>query len=284
MASYASPHVSQTQFALTQASTPPPPPPKPSGHSSGRGTPQTGPPLPPTPTQVAHAQQTAQTGSEAAGGAVPAPVASPVEPPEEGWLPAGLKDKTCVTLLLAPAPTLTHLLNDTTDTHTSTAELAEILESPDLQRALIYAPTTAHASLTTSTLPLSTLLAQNLALADSLRSSEAHLSHTRQGVQSRLLSLRALEAQWRAKQAEQDAALAAFGPPALYQRLSSAIAEQEALCRGLEESFLEGEEGGVAGEREVVEFVRRIREARKVAYLRRERKERWDEGRVGGWR
>lgn len=75
-----------------------------------------------------------------------------------------------------------------------------------------------------------------------------------------------------------------FSPPAMYQRLSAAVGEQEALCRGLEESFLEGEGGVMASEREVAEFVRRYREGRKVAYLRAERKERWDEGRVGGWR
>lgn len=100
--------------------------------------------------------------------------------------------------------------------------------------------------------------------------------------------MRALESQWRAKQAEQDAALRDFSPPALYQRLSAAVGEQEALCRGLEESFLEGESlragDSVASEREVAEFVRRLREGRKVAYMRAERKERWDEGRVGGWR
>lgn len=64
------------------------------------------------------------------------------------------------------------------------------------------------------------------------------------------------------------------------------MAEQDALCRGLEESFLEGEggDGGMASEREVADFVRRLREGRKVAWLRGERKERWDEGRVGGWR
>lgn len=43
-------------------------------------------------------------------------------------------------------------------------------------------------------------------------------------------------------------------------------------------------QGGIASEREVSEFVRRVREARRVAYLRRERKERWDEGRIGGLR
>lgn len=102
------------------------------------------------------------------------------------------------------------------------------------------------------------------------------------------MALRALERQWKAKQIEQDEALREFSPPALYQRLSAAVGEQEALCRGLEESFLEGQGAGgndvVASEREVTEFVRRLREGRKTLYLRAERKERWDEGRVGGWR
>jgi Modifier of rudimentary (Mod(r)) protein len=61
------------------------------------------------------------------------------------------------------------------------------------------------------------------------------------------------------------------------------VSDQEQLCRGLEESFLE-EQGGAASEREAAEFVRRVKEARRVAYLRRERKERWDEGRIGGLR
>jgi hypothetical protein len=128
-----------------------------------------------------------------------------------------------------------------------------------------------------------------VALASSLAALEAHLKNQRQATQSRLLAQRALEGQWRAKQAEQDAALRDFSAPALYQRLSAAVAEQDALCRGLEESFLEGSDdatdgAGVATEREVSEFIRRYRESKKTDYLRRERKERWDEGRVGGWR
>lgn len=68
----------------------------------------------------------------------------------------------------------------------------------------------------------------------------------------------------------------------MYQRLVAAVGEQQALCKTIEEDFLE--EDGTAGEREVSDYVRRVKEARKVEYLRRERKERWDEGRVGGWR
>jgi hypothetical protein len=85
-----------------------------------------------------------------------------------------------------------------------------------------------------------------------------------------------------------DAALAPFAPASLYQRLAAGVGEQEGVCRALEESFVAGdggeEDGRVASEREVAEWVRNYREAKKLAYLRRERKERWDEGRVGGWR
>ena len=169
-----------------------------------------------------------------------------------------------------------------------TKDLHEILQTPELQHAIIHNPETAHGSLRASTAPLQALLAQNVQLAESLKQLEAHVQHQRDGTQSRLLALRALERQWKTKQAEQDEALREFSPPALYQRLSAAVGEQEALCRGLEESFLEGEGVGghdaIASEREVIDFVRRIREGRKIAYLRAERKERWDEGRVGGWR
>ena len=154
-----------------------------------------------------------------------------------------------------------------------------MLQTPELQHAIIHNPDTAHPSLAASTAPLQTLLSQNIALAEQLKGLESHLRHQRESTQSRLLSLRALERQWQAKQAEQDAALREFSPPAMYQRLSSAVGEQEQLCRGLEESFLEGESAhageAVASEREVSDFVRRLREGRKIAYLRAERKERW---------
>jgi hypothetical protein len=170
----------------------------------------------------------------------------------------------------------------------STKDLHHVLQTPELQNAIIHNPETAHPSLAASTAPLQALLAQNVSLAESLKQLESHVHNQRDSTQSRLLALRALERQWRDKQTEQDEALRDFSPPALYQRLNAAVGEQESLCRGLEESFLEGEGTGggdaVASEREVADFVRRLRDGRKVAYLRAERKERWDEGRVGGWR
>lgn len=69
---------------------------------------------------------------------------------------------------------------------------------------------------------------------------------------------------------------------ALYRVLEASAAEQEALVRGVEESWLD--EAGVAGEREVEGFVRRVREGVRLGFLRRERLGRWGEGRVGGWR
>jgi hypothetical protein len=60
------------------------------------------------------------------------------------------------------------------------------------------------------------------------------------------------------------------------------VSEGDAHARGLEESFLDGT--GKAGEREVGDWVRGLKEARRVAYVRREGRERWDEGRIGGLR
>ncbi|KAL6703249.1 hypothetical protein ACN47E_010037 [Coniothyrium glycines] len=259
---YSSPRHSQ-QFYQYDASTPPPPPPK---HNSGTATPSQGPPLPPPPPGQAQpfANHTHTPSNDLAHSSqASAPGQFAVQPPDDGWLPDILKDKP-------------------------TKDLHHILQTPELQHALIHNPETTHPSLPAATAQLQELLAQNVTLAESLKQLEAHVQHQRQSVQSRLLSLRALESQWKSKQSEQDEALRDFSPPALYQRLNAAVSEQEALCRGLEESFLEGEGSGggdaVASEREVADFVRRLREGRKLAYLRAERKERWDEGRVGGWR
>lgn len=83
-----------------------------------------------------------------------------------------------------------------------------------------------------------------------------------------------------------DHALAPFSPASLYQHLNQGVVEQEAVCHALEESFLEGPSGNGdrATEREASDWVRKYREAKKLYYLRQEKKERWDEGRVGGWR
>jgi len=164
----------------------------------------------------------------------------------------------------------------------SKADLSDILSNSDVQATLVNAPSTTHPSVPQSQKPLHTALQQNIALANHLISLESQLDAQRATTQSQLLSLHALERQWRQKQAEMDTVLSPFNPKSLYQRLAQAVQEQEQVCQALEESFLEGD--GRAGEREVGDFVRRYRESRKLMLLRRERKERWDEGRVGGWR
>lgn len=111
-----------------------------------------------------------------------------------------------------------------------------------------------------------------------------HLADLRASTETMLLTHQSLEVSWRKKQTEMDAALAPWSPKALYQRLSAAIAEQEAVCRAVEESFLDEDHQGRASEKEIADWVRRVRaEAAKLA-ARKEAKARWDEGRVGGWR
>ena len=67
----------------------------------------------------------------------------------------------------------------------------------------------------------------------------------------------------------------------LYRRLVKGEREAEEVSRVMEESFLEG---GGGGERELGDMVRRYREGRVLVARRREGRQRWDEGRVGGWR
>ena len=157
------------------------------------------------------------------------------------------------------------------------------MAKPDLLAALAHSTSTAHPSIASAQEPLQAALDENVALASHLNELEARLTHLRSSTQAQLLSTHALERQWKQKQSEMDRALAPFAPSSLYQMLSQGVQEQEMVCRALEESFLEGD-GSTASDKEVVEWVRRYREAKKVYYSRRERKERWDEGRVGGWR
>ncbi|KND90334.1 hypothetical protein TOPH_04917 [Tolypocladium ophioglossoides CBS 100239] len=168
----------------------------------------------------------------------------------------------------------------------STQDLAALLASPALLSALTHAPSAAHPSLAASHAALAAALDQNAQLAGQLVALADRLARQRSATQAQLLSTHALERQWRQRQSDMDHALAPFAPASLYQRLAQGVQEQAAVCHAMEESFLEGDgDGGPpASERDVADWVRRYREAKVQLYLRQERKERWDEGRVGGWR
>ncbi|KAL1999597.1 hypothetical protein VTN02DRAFT_4294 [Thermoascus thermophilus] len=255
---------------VVDADTPPPPPPKPSSHeASRRGTPQTGPPLPRPPQALSQEELQLQTASCGQGETLtqaphpegaqhPSSQSPQPEPPsvEEGWIPDILKDK-------------------------STVELQSVLQNPDLISAL----STLHPSHAASQQQLHALLESNKALANHLLSLESHLANLRASTDSLLLAHQSLEVSWRKKQAEMDAALAPWSPKALYQRLVAAVAEQEAVCRAVEESFLEEDHHqGRASDKEVADWVRRVRAEAAKLEARREARARWDEGRVGGWR
>ncbi|KAK2002864.1 hypothetical protein LX36DRAFT_567358 [Colletotrichum falcatum] len=184
----------------------------------------------------------------------------PVPDPGDQWLPRVLQDK-------------------------SKQDLADIATSPDLLNALTHAPSTIHPSLSSSHQALQSALAENIELASRLVELESRLAHQRSATQAQLLSTHALERQWRQKQSDMDHALAPFSPASMYQRLGQGVQEQASVCHVLEESFIEGEgDGAHASERETLDWIKRYRDAKVLYYLRQERKERWDEGRVGGWR
>lgn len=162
-------------------------------------------------------------------------------------------------------------------------DLTKILQDPRLLHAATHSPETAHPSVSASHEQLQSSLNENIELGARLSDLESRVAAERSSAQAQLLSTHALERQWRQKQSELDGALEGFSPTALYQRLGQGVQEQGMMCQALEESFLEGD-GGETADREVSEWIRRYREARTLYYLRQERKERWDEGRVGGWR
>ncbi|TVY20545.1 hypothetical protein LARI1_G001588 [Lachnellula arida] len=264
------PHRNSQSF---DPNAPPAPPPKPSSQEvSRRSTPAGSQSLPPPPPPQPEgfgtygASDDPRSFQQARFSSSEVLYAEQIQDPGERWLPKILEDKTFVTLR-----------------HKIKQDLADVLAKPDLLAALAHSTSTAHASIASAQEPLQAALTENIALASHLNELEARLAHLRSSTQAQLLSTHALERQWKQKQSDMDRALAPFSPSSLYQRLSQSVQEQEMVCRALEESFLEGD-GGTATEREVVEWVRRYREATKVYYSRRERKERWDEGRVGGWR
>ncbi|KAL6868952.1 hypothetical protein ACO1O0_000275 [Amphichorda felina] len=230
------------------SSTPPVPPPKPGSHeASGISTPTTA----------------SNNTSSTDGRPLPTSVAPPQPPsipdPGDQWLPQLLQDK-------------------------SKHDIAAILSSPGLLHTLTHAPQTAHPSLQASHAALQTALAENVDLAEHAADLEARLARQRAATQAQLLSTHALERQWRQKQSDMDHALASFAPASLYQRVAQGVQEQAAVCQAMEESFLDADDGAAESERDVAEWVRRYRDARVLYYLRQERKDRWDEGRVGGWR
>ncbi|KAK6443279.1 hypothetical protein LTR95_000105 [Oleoguttula sp. CCFEE 5521] len=227
-------------------STPPVPPPKPSTSSTPINR---GPPPPPLPVGHVHHEVSELDGNPSAQSHehyFPQGQAQIQIPAiQHDWLPESLKDK-------------------------STADLHHLLESRDLQGALLNDASTTHPALPASQAALQPLVESNVSLAESLLSLEARLTQQREQTQSRLLALRALEQQHRAKIAETEDALRAFSPMALYQRLNASAQEQHQLVQGIEESWLD--ESGVASDREIGDFVRRVKDGKKLAFLRTERK------------
>ncbi|KAG5973164.1 hypothetical protein E4U58_005608 [Claviceps cyperi] len=253
------------------SSTPPVPPPKgPSGDlntSTSTSTYIASSTPPPPPLRPLPGDGGAQRGEGSTSPPAPATTSEDISDPGEDWLPDFVREK-------------------------GTQDLAALLSSPTLLHALAHAPSSAHESTLSSHKTLTSFLHHNSHLAEQLTSAATRLSHQRSATQAALLSTHALERQWRQKQADMDHVLRPFAPAALYQRLGQGVQEQGAVCEALEESFLDGGGGAgsavgeieAGGEKELGEWVRRYREARVLWYLRREKRERWDEGRVGGWR
>ncbi|KAF8476906.1 hypothetical protein BDZ91DRAFT_843652 [Kalaharituber pfeilii] len=163
----------------------------------------------------------------------------------------------------------------------SLEDLQYLLHSPELMNALF---TSTHPTSDQCSAAVSDALTQNINLATRLQALERNLIHLREHAERKLLEAKAMERSWREKEKEMYVALQPFSPPALYNRLMSAVAEADSMSEALEASFLEERGTGKEGAKDIGEFVKEYRTMRKTYHLRKERKERWDEGRIGGWR
>lgn len=160
----------------------------------------------------------------------------------------------------------------------STIDFHAALSDPVLLNALAHL----HPSYAASQTHLQAALRANQAMATYLKEQETRLAALRASTESLLLQHQSLELTWRKKQSEMDMALEPWSPKALYQRLVAALGEQEAIGKAVEDSFLEGD--GVATERELGDWVRKIKTEAAILEKRIQARARWDEGRVGGWR
>ncbi|KPI43720.1 uncharacterized protein AB675_6350 [Cyphellophora attinorum] len=288
---------------------PPPPPPKPHGHIASNDPSRTGTPLsyaqeqqrpaPQLPTQSALQQQQPQyTASPGLGSPPPPPLppnpssfSKPGDAPHPAHAPqqsasyaSGLPQSQQIP---PPHPSERWLPEQPPLATYSIPDLTDLLNQPPLLHALSQS----HPSYESAIQPLNTLLAQNLALAKELSQLESQLRAERDKTAQLMLNHTSLQQQWRRKQSEMDNALSPWQPRAMYQRLVASTGEQEALLRAIHESFLEGHGDGSAtsvdgkaSDREVAEWIRRIKEGTTTLERRRELKNRWDEGRVGGFR
>ncbi|KAI1629675.1 hypothetical protein EDD37DRAFT_604554 [Exophiala viscosa] len=279
-------HASPAPSSPITAGAPPPPPPKPlsqfndqiqSSASSRSGTPgpssttapalpavpgltnspRPQPPLPPAQSYSTPVSQV-QYQSQTVHNSIPPPSLS------DRWIPPELQDK--------PINELHPLVHNT---------------------SLLASFAASHPSYSSALVPLQSAVQANIQLAEQVSRAENQLHQLRNETAQLLLNHTSLQTQWKRKQSEMDDALAPWGPRQMYQRLVSSINEQEALLRAVQESFLDGSDrddsfygggNGKASEKDVSEWIRRIKEGTTTLEKRKEMRARWDEGRVGGWR
>ena len=164
----------------------------------------------------------------------------------------------------------------------STSQLQEVLRDRELLEGLNQSVNTRHPSHQNDIAAVARMLSSNTLLAQAVAHEEELLVEKRTRVENNLLTLHALERQWRGKQANMDRALDPFSPQSLYRQLANSVTEADDMSERIVEAFLS--EDSSASDRETSDWVRAMRESRTRYWKRRARKERWDEGKVGGWR
>lgn len=157
----------------------------------------------------------------------------------------------------------------------SKTDLQEILDSTDLLHDIFLA----HHSLPTQH---ASLLAQEeerhrdaLARIATLREQ---IVHQRQITETAVAATKSLEAEWERVEKGMYLAQKPYSAQSLLLDLKNVLSEAERTSEGQLASFLDSSGGNVE------DFIREYRKTRKLRHLRAEKVQRWQDGRVGGFR
>jgi hypothetical protein len=165
--------------------------------------------------------------------------------------------------------------------------ISDLLHRPNAISRLSHDADSPSPSLLASPSTVQSRIEQNIALASNIVKLERDVYQMRTIVRNQLLTTHALERQWKQKETELDSALRHLSPSALYLRLQQGSLEQLRACSAIEQGFFSGRENdeleAPASEKVFQEQLNNYVAAKRLAYLRYERRNRWDEGRVGGW-
>ncbi|KTW27589.1 uncharacterized protein T551_03088 [Pneumocystis jirovecii RU7] len=117
----------------------------------------------------------------------------------------------------------------------------------------------------------------NIRFSEELLNQKSSFLNLQKNVENTLNELKKYEKRWEDVKKEMEISFKFHSKPYLLTRLDNAIKETDDFSNSLQKSFLEDKENN-----DVLEFIKKYRQARKLYYFRLEKKEHWESGKIIG--